>query len=207
MNRKTYWDNIYRAKGPEEVSWYQLVPETSFDFVRKFNPLKDAKIMDVGGGDSLFADHLLDLGYTDITVLDISPSAINKAKERLKEKAALVKWVEADVNTFQPTEKYDFWHDRATFHFLTSEKEINRYVEMAGQSIRPEGILVIGTFSQKGPAKCSGLEIKQYSERSMADRLKTFFEKIRCIHVDHKTPFGSAQNFIFCSFRKLNLCR
>ncbi len=116
-----------------------------------------------------------------------------------------MKWIIADASTFQPTEQYDFWHDRAAFHFLTEEQEITDYLATAQQFINPEGVLVIGTFSEQGPKKCSGIEIKQYSENSMTERLKRFFEKIRCITVDHQTPFGAVQNFVFCSFRKLQL--
>ena len=114
-----------------------------------------------------------------------------------------MKWIVADAANFKPTEKYDFWHDRAAFHFLTNEKEISNYLQTAQENINPTGVLVIGTFSEHGPQKCSGIEIKQYSEMSMTDRLKMFFEKIKCITVDHKTPFDTIQNFVFCSFRKL----
>lgn len=203
FDRKRHWENIYQTKQLSEVSWYEPTPETSLDFVKQFNVPKTAKIIDVGGGDSFFVDHLLDLGYSDISVLDISPSAIEKAKQRLGEKAKYVKWIVTDVATFRPTENYDFWHDRAAFHFLTDENEISRYLETAQKNINQTGILVIGTFSEQGPKKCSGIEIKQYSESSMTERLKNLFEKIKCITIDHKTPFGTVQNFVFCSFRKL----
>jgi len=161
-----------------------------------------AKVIDIGGGDSFLVDHLLDLGYQDISVLDISAAAIDRAKQRLGERAKNVKWIVADAATFRPTEKYDFWHDRAAFHFLTNEPEISNYLQTAQENINPLGVLVIGTFSEQGPKKCSGIEIKQYSETSMTDRLNMFFEKIKCITVDHKTPFETIQNFVFCSFRK-----
>jgi hypothetical protein len=116
-----------------------------------------------------------------------------------------VKWIVEDAASFIPTEKYDFWHDRAAFHFLTEEQEISNYLATAYENIKPSGVLVIGTFSEQGPRKCSGIEIKQYSETSMSDRLKNFFEKIKCITVDHQTPFGVIQNFVFCSFRKFQV--
>jgi ubiquinone/menaquinone biosynthesis C-methylase UbiE len=172
------------------------------DFFKQLNIPTTAKVIDIGGGDSFLVDHLLDLGYQDISVLDISAAAIERAKQRLGEKAKNVKWIVADAATFKPTEKYDFWHDRAAFHFLTDEQEISSYLETAEQNINSTGVLVIGTFSEQGPKKCSGIEIKQYSETTMTDRLKIFFEKIKCITVDHKTPFDSIQNFVFCSFRK-----
>lgn len=203
FDRNKHWENIYQTKELQDVSWYQPVPETSLNFIKQFNVPKDAKIIDIGGGDSFLVDHLIDLGYQDISVLDISASAINRAKKRLGDQAKNVKWIVADAANFKPTEKYDFWHDRAAFHFLNNEQEISSYLEIAHQNINPMGVLVIGTFSKQGPEKCSGIEIKQYSESSMMERLKSFFEKINCIIVDHKTPFGTTQNFVFCSFRKL----
>lgn len=205
FDRKKHWEKIYQTKELKDVSWFQPTPETSLDFFKQFNVPTIAKVIDIGGGDSFLVDHLLDLGYKDISVLDISAAAIDRAKQRLGEKANKVKWIVADAVTFRPTEKYDFWHDRAAFHFLTDEKEISNYLQTAQESINPTGVLVIGTFSEQGPKKCSGIEIKQYSETSMTDRLKKFFEKIKCITVDHKTPFDTIQNFVFCSFRKLQM--
>ncbi|MEY4595175.1 MAG: hypothetical protein RIQ47_1585 [Bacteroidota bacterium] len=203
FDRKKHWDNIYQTKALDEVSWYQPTPTTSLEIMKQFNIPLSAKIIDIGGGDSLLVDHLLDLGFQDITVLDISAAAIERAKHRLGEKASRVKWIVADATAFRPAEKYDFWHDRAAFHFLTDEKEITNYLETAQQFINPKGILVLGTFSEQGPKKCSGIEIKQYSETAMTERLKNYFEKIKCISVDHKTPADTIQNFLFCSFRKL----
>ena len=127
FNRKNHWENIYTTKSLEEVSWYEPTPATSLSFVKQFNIPTSAKIIDIGGGDSLFVDYLLDLGYQDITVLDISAAALERAKKRLGENAHKVKWIVADAANFTPTEKYDFWHDRAAFHFLTQEKEILNY--------------------------------------------------------------------------------
>ncbi len=201
-DRKKHWENIYRTKQVNEVSWYHPTPETSLNFIKELNIPFAAKIIDIVGGDSFLVDHLLDKGFKDITVLDISEGAIERAKLRLGEKAKQVKWIIADAANFQPTEKYDFWHDRAAFHFLTDENDISNYIETAQKCINPNGVVVMGTFSENGPTKCSGLEIKQYSEKSMSERLKSFFEKIKCINIDHKTPSGSLQNFLFCSFRR-----
>jgi len=203
LDRKKHWENIYQTKDLKDVSWYQPTPTTSLDFLKQFNIPTTAKIIDIGGGDSFLVDHLLDLGYTDLTVLDISAASLDRAKQRLGERATKVKWIVADAATFKPTEQYDFWHDRAAFHFLTQEQEITNYIDTIQKSIKPTGVLVIGTFSEQGPKKCSGIEIKQYSETTMTDRLKMFFEKVKCITVDHKTPFDTIQNFIFCSFKKL----
>ncbi len=203
LDRKKHWENIYQTKDLKDVSWYQPTPTTSLDFLKQFNVSTTAKIIDIGGGDSFLVDHLLDLGYTDLTVLDISAASLDKAKQRLGDRATKVKWIVADAATFKPTEQYDFWHDRAAFHFLTQEQEITNYIDTIQKSIKPTGVLVIGTFSEQGPKKCSGIDIKQYSETTMTDRLKKFFEKVKCITVDHKTPFDTIQNFIFCSFKKL----
>jgi Methylase involved in ubiquinone/menaquinone biosynthesis len=203
FDRQSHWEHIYQTKSLSEVSWYQPVPVTSLEFLKQFDIPVTAKIIDVGGGDSLFVDHLLRLGYENVTVLDISETAINRAKERLGDQSGKVMWIVSDATTFQPQEKYDFWHDRATFHFLTQDGDIDRYIDNVRQGINPDGIVVIGTFSDNGPQKCSGIEIKQYSETTMAARMKRFFEKIKCFTIDHKTPFDTVQNFIFCSFRKL----
>lgn len=202
-DRKKHWENVYETKYMNEVSWYQPSPTTSLDFLKQFNISKNAKIIDIGGGDSFFVDHLLELGYQDITVLDISSASLERAKKRLGKSAEKVKWIVEDITTFKSPEQYDFWHDRATFHFLTQEQEINKYIDIIKHSIKPAGVLVVGTFSKQGPKKCSGLETKQYSASSLNELLKNFFKKIKCITVDHNTPFGTIQNFIFCSFRKL----
>lgn len=203
FDAKKHWETIYQTKEFKDVSWYQTTPETSLQFISQFKVPTTASIIDIGGGDSFLVDSLLDRGYQNITVLDISEAAINKAKARLGKQGEKVTWIVADAATFRPTEKYDFWHDRAAFHFLTEEKDIANYLKTAQKSINPDGVLVIGTFSEQGPKKCSGIEVKQYSEISMTQRLKHFFEKIKCIYVDHETPFNTIQNFIFCSFRKI----
>ncbi|HEX3023614.1 MAG TPA: class I SAM-dependent methyltransferase [Chitinophagaceae bacterium] len=200
--RKQHWENIYQTKELNEVSWYQPTPTTSLEFLQEFNIPATAKIIDIGGGDSFLADHLLALGYTDITVLDISEAALEKAKKRLGNNSAKIKWIVADAANFKPTEQYDFWHDRAAFHFLTQEEEIKNYINTISNAVKQNGIVVIGTFSENGPKKCSDIEIKQYNETSLTNLLKDSFEKINCINTDHKTPFDTVQNFIFCSFKK-----
>lgn len=205
FDRKSHWEHLYQTKALKEVSWFQPTPETSLDFFKQFQVSTSAKIIDIGGGDSFLVDHLLDLGYQDISVLDISAAAIERAKQRLGDRAKQVKWIVADAAHFKPTEKYDFWHDRAAFHFLTDEQEISNYLETAEQHINATGVLVIGTFSEQGPKKCSGIQIKQYSETTMTDRLKKFFKKVKCLTVDHKTPMDTIQNFVFCSFKKLQI--
>ena len=198
--RTKHWETIYNTKQLCEVSWYQPNPNESLSFIKEFNISKTAKIIDVGGGDSYFVDKLLDLGFVNITVLDISETAINRAKKRLGEKADMVTWIVSDIVDFKPSQVYDFWHDRAAFHFLTNEEDINKYIALIKSYV--DGVLVIGTFSENGPKKCSGLEIKQYTENSMVDKFSDYFNKIKCISINHTTPFNTTQNFIFCSFKK-----
>ncbi len=204
FKRKEHWEKIYQTKKLEEVSWYQETPTISLSFVEQLNISKHSKIIDIGGGDSYFVDNLLARGYEDITVLDISESAIKKAKKRLGVNANKVKWIISDVTNFKPDRRYDFWHDRAAFHFITVEEEMKNYVSTVQSNLNQNGILIVGTFSKEGPKKCSGIEICQYSEHSMTETFSEFFKKIECKKVDHKTPFDSIQNFIFCSFRKLD---
>lgn len=198
---KNHWETVYETKQPNQVSWTQEVPKTSLDFIHSFNCPKNAKIIDVGGGDSKLVDCLLEEGYQNITVLDISEKALERAKSRLGEKANQVTWIASDIENFEPKEKYDIWHDRATFHFLTKKEQVTKYLSIAKKAIN--GFLTIGTFSDNGPEKCSGLQIKQYSENDLQSVLKDGFEKIKCITEDHLTPFNTKQNFLFCSF-KLN---
>ena len=204
MQKQQHWETVYQKKQFEEVSWFQETPTTSITFFEGLNLPKSARIIDVGGGESRFVDYLLDKGFTNISVLDISATAIEKKKQALGSKAQQVKWIISDVVDFQPTEQYDFWHDRATFHFLTEQNDIEKYIDTIRQFIKPEGSLILSTFSEKGPTKCSGLDIKQYSEKTLTERVEAFFTKVKCVVVDHITPFATVQNFIFCSFKKKN---
>lgn len=197
---KKHWENVYETKNPDQVSWTQEKPNTSLEFIRSFGLGKEAKIIDIGGGDSNLVDYLLEEGYEHITVLDISVKALEKAKDRLGSLAHKIKWIATDITTFDPTETYDIWHDRAAFHFLTTPEQVSKYVTLAQKNIT--GFMVLGTFSKNGPAKCSGLDIQQYDEISLTEKFEAGFEKINCITEDHTTPFGTTQNFIFCSLKK-----
>lgn len=199
---KNHWEKIYATKSSHEVSWTQETPVTSLNLIHSFNLRESSSIIDIGGGESRLVDFLLEEGYTDITVLDISEHALHRARQRLGERASRVHWIIADITEFEPTRKYDVWHDRATFHFLTSENQVTKYVAVAADALKMKGFMTIGTFSDKGPSQCSGLPIKKYSEQTLSDVLRTCFEKIRCITEDHETPFHTLQNFLFCSFRK-----
>lgn len=196
---KNHWEKVYSTKGPMEVSWTQEVPATSLHFIHSFPVSKTAKIIDIGGGDSHLVDYLLNEGYENITVLDISGTALDKAKQRLGDRAEQVTWVESDVLQFTTSTTFDVWHDRATFHFLTTPEEVSTYLSKVRQSVT--GYVTIGTFSKAGPDKCSGLPIRKYSEEALSHELHNGFQKIRCITEDHLTPFKTIQEFLFCSFR------
>lgn len=200
MDQKAYWDQIYKSQTTFESSWIQEVPHTSLQFIHSFNLPKYAKIIDIGGGDSFLVDYLLEEGFIDITVLDISEAALNKAKLRLGEKSTCVKWIVSDITQFNTTEVYDLWHDRATFHFLITPDQIETYLTLAAK--KTLHYLILGTFSSNGPEKCSGLPIQQYDEKQMENSFKKDFTKIRCIHSQHRTPKQTDQDFLFCSFEK-----
>ena len=202
ISEQQHWDNVYGTKAEDEVSWFQPYPKTSMEFVELFNLPLNANIIDIGGGDSYFVDSLLNKGYQNIYVLDISATAIERAKKRLGVRASKVHWIVSDITEFEPPVHFDFWHDRAAFHFLTTENKIYKYVSIAEDAIKKDGYLVLGTFSKNGPAKCSGLEIRQYSEASMSARFEIAFDRIKCVQEDHTTPFNTVQNFLFCSFIK-----
>ena len=200
---KNHWENVFATKTPNEVSWTQTYPKTAMDYLENLNLPKTANIIDVGGGESNFVDALLEKGHTNIWVLDISATALEKAKKRLGEKADNIHWVVSDITAFETEIQFDFWYDRAVFHFLTDEESINKYVQLVNHSIKKKGNFLLGTFSENGPLKCSGLEIKQYSENAMKDTFKERFEAVKCFTENHTTPFETVQNFQFCGFKKL----
>lgn len=198
--RKKHWDTVYETKNPDQVSWTQEIPKTSLDFIHSFDLDKSVKIIDIGGGDSKLVDFLIQEGFENISVLDISSVAIEKAKKRLGDNAKKITWIVSDITEFNPTEIYDVWHDRAAFHFLTTNEVIKKYKETVIKSV--SGYLILGTFSENGPKKCSGLDIKQYSEEALTSIFNDAFEKLNCLTVNHITPFETEQNFIFCSFKR-----
>lgn len=200
-DKKAHWETVYSTKQPNEVSWTQEVPQTSLSFIHSFDLPKSARIIDVGGGDSKLVDYLVAEGYANVTVLDISEKALERAKMRLGLLAEKVTWINSDITEFEPKERYDIWHDRATFHFLTTPEQISKYLSIAGSSVT--SYMTIGTFSNNGPKKCSGLDITQYSEEQLQQKLAEYFSKIKCITEDHTTPFNTIQNFLFCSFKKI----
>ena len=199
---KLHWDNVYYNKNENEVSWYQKIPKTSLDHIKSLNLNLDSKIIDVGAGESRLVDNLLDLGFNNIDVLDISKKSIEKAKNRLGEKSEKINWIVSDINDFVSNNKYDLWHDRAAFHFLKDSSQINNYVELANSSLNSKGKIILGTFSCNGPLKCSGLEISRYNSSSINEIFKKHFILLNHRISIHPTPFDTFQEFLFAVFEK-----
>ena len=154
-NFKDHWENIYRTKSENKVSWFQNKPYKSIELIKSLNLENNSKIIDVGSGESRLVDNLIILGFKNITLLDISLNSLEKSKVRLGSEANLINWINSDIILFNPTESYNLWHDRATFHFLKESSSINKYVELASNAIKSGGYLIISTFSKNGPLKCS----------------------------------------------------
>ena len=200
-SRKQHWETVYADKNPNEVSWTQENPISSLRLIFNTGLSKTAEIIDIGGGDSQLVDFLLNEGYVNLTVLDISSNAIGKARARLGKKSGKVNWLHRDMLDFVPIKKYDVWHDRAAFHFLTKPSDIKRYVEIVQKFVSKE--LIIACFSKKGPLRCSGLDITQYDIKSIKEQFKDNFELIEGFYRDHQTPFNTSQNFLFARFRRI----
>ena len=201
MSEQEHWDTVYQTKKPEQVGWTQSYPEDSIKRIEALKLSKSAAIIDIGGGDSDLASILLDKGYTNITVLDISAVAIERAKIKLGQRANEVHWIVSDIREFKPKHTYELWHDRATFHFLVEEQAIQDYVKLLEQWAT--SYAVIGTFSDTGPTKCSGLPITPYNEKKMSTTLRagffTIMESDRPVHI---TPSGGIQNYLFVTAKK-----
>lgn len=202
MERKEHWENVFSTKTEMEVSWYQKYPKTSVDFITALHLPLEARIIDIGGGDSYLIDALLDLGFTNLTLLDISAKAVERIKSRLGDRASKVTFIVSDILDFMPKEQYDIWHDRACFHFLTKANEVEKYSKIVSQAVANDGKLFMGTFSDAGPKKCSGLEISQYNMESLRFVFERDFELSGCFTEAHQTPFDTIQDFLFCGFKR-----
>ncbi len=202
MDAQEHWEAVYGRKGPQELSWYRPHLDRSLRFVDRAGLPPDAAFIDVGGGASTFVDDLLARGCRDVTVLDLSEVAIGQARDRLGARAAEVKWMVADVTRATlPEHGYDFWHDRAVFHFLTDEDARRRYVSAVRRALKPGGHVVVATFGPHGPERCSGLSVARYSAEGIHDQFGAQFVKVGSDHESHQTPWGSEQEFVYCYCR------
>jgi SAM-dependent methyltransferase len=202
-DRQAHWDNVYRTKGEDEVSWFQASPTVSLDLIHAAGIGRNASIVDIGGGASRLVDALLDEGFTDVTVLDLSEESMTKAKARLGARANSVTWIVADATTWQPTRTYDLWHDRAAFHFLTTPEDRAAYAERVLRAVRPSGQVIIGTFAPDGPERCSGLPVVRHDAESIGKVLGPSLELIETRRHNHQTPMGGNQKFQFSRFRRV----
>jgi SAM-dependent methyltransferase len=202
MDDKQHWDDVYGRKTPDQVSWYRPHLERSLRFIEEATLPKDAAIIDVGGGTSTLVDDLLERGYSNLAILDISPKAIISAKERLGLRAAAVTWIEADITLVDlPEHRFDFWHDRAVFHFLLDPPARSRYVAAVRHAVKPGGHIVVATFGPSGPERCSGLEVIRYRPEEIHAEFGHAFKKVGSSSEIHKTPWGKEQEFVYCYCR------
>ena len=201
MEKKKHWENIYQTKNIDGVSWYQETPYESIELIKKFSTTDSDMIIDIGCGKSFLADNLLKLNYKNITLVDISLNALKEVKERLNNKS--LNFIETDVLNLKLERTFDIWHDRAVFHFITNKKSVEKYISLCNEYIGEGGKLIIGTFAEDGPLKCSGIEIKRYSVENLKELFKENFEFIEGFKKLHCTPFDTQQSFTFCVFRKI----
>ena len=200
-NLKLHWEKIYDEKNEDEVSWFQKETNESIKMIQSAG-IENPKIIDVGSGRSKLLKNLIEIGYNHLTYLDISESALEKSKEFLGEQSNKVRWISKDILSFMTDDKFDIWHDRAVFHFLNEESLIRKYIEIVEKNISESGHLIIGTFSENGPLKCSGLEVRRYSEKVIEKLFNRSFKLIDSFYYDHVTPFNTTQNFLFSHFIK-----
>lgn len=201
MSAREHWENVYRAKRPEEVSWFHPHLETSLSLIHRYAPGPSSRIIDAGCGQSTLAGDLLALGYCHLTALDISPSAIDFVKAQLGVSGDKVEWIVADITRASlPPGAYDLWHDRAVFHFLTGAPDRAAYVERVRTSVKPGGHIIIGGFGPEGPTRCSGLEVQRHSADSLCAEFGSDFRLIESTMALHRTPSGSTQQFLYCLF-------
>ena len=202
MNPKSHWEQVYQAKSPTDVSWYQMLPSLSLKLIGATGIEKGDGIIDVGGGASVLVDCLLNAGYQNIAVLDISAAAIQHAKNRVGQRASEVEWYEADITTFRSPRRFAVWHDRAVFHFLTSSADRRNYVSVLKETLIPKGHLIIATFALTGPPKCSGLDVMRYDAKLLCSEIGDEFALLETHDETHLTPWDAEQKFIYRHFQR-----
>jgi 2-polyprenyl-3-methyl-5-hydroxy-6-metoxy-1,4-benzoquinol methylase len=202
MDLKTHWENVYSTNAPESVSWYRAHLETSLALIERAASVRSASIIDIGGGESTFVDDLLVRGYKNLTVLDVSETAIEVTKKRLGSGSERVRWLVGDlVEIALEPYAYDLWHDRAVFHFLTSAERRLAYVRQVIRAVRPGGHVIVSTFGPEGPSRCSGLEVMRYDAESLHGEFGGRFRLVESLKELHQTPFGTTQQFLYCYCR------
>lgn len=202
MSRQDHWETVYTSKAEDQVSWFQQTPAISLELIQLAGATRSSGLIDIGGGASRLADCLISRGYEDVTVLDLSAAALARAQSRIGEEARRVRWIAADVTTWEPSREYDVWHDRAAFHFLTSQADQTAYVARLRRALRPGGHAIIGTFAPDGPERCSGLLVSRHDSSSLAATLGSGFVLVDTRRHEHSTPWGATQKFQFSTFRR-----
>lgn len=204
MQSKDHWEKVYTTKASDTVSWFQPHADTSVALIRATGAALDASIIDVGGGASTLVDDLLALGYTNLTVLDLSSAALAAARQRLGSKASGVRWIEADITQAGlPDRKFDIWHDRAVFHFLTSPEERAAYVQAVFRAVKPGGHVIVASFAEDGPDQCSGLPVMRYRPDELHAEFGEAFALLKHKKEAHHTPTGTVQQFVYCYCRRM----
>jgi ubiquinone/menaquinone biosynthesis C-methylase UbiE len=202
MDVRTHWERVYKTKAPDAVSWYRPHLETSLALIERTATGPSSGIIDVGGGESTLADDLLSRGHQDVTILDISETAIDVCKKRIGEAASRIHWIVADVTrTELDASTYNLWHDRAVFHFLTTMEQRIAYVRNVARSVKRGGHVIVSTFGPEGPKKCSGLAVIRYDANSLHDQFGARFHLVESSQELHQTPFGTTQQFLYCYCR------
>ncbi|MFZ3018941.1 MAG: class I SAM-dependent methyltransferase [Gallionella sp.] len=205
MQSKQHWEKVYETKSADALSWFQPHAESSLDFIHATGVDKNAAIVDVGGGASTLVDDLVAEGYSDMTVLDLSAAALSAARRRLGAQEGKVNWIEADITEVElPESRYDVWHDRAVFHFLTSPEDRVAYVRKVFRSVKPGGHVIVATFAEDGPEKCSGLPVMRYRPDELHGEFGEAFTLLQHQKEEHRTPSGLVQQFVYCYCRRAN---
>jgi len=200
---REHWEGIWRERTPTEVSWYQAEARRSCELISELAPSETSPIVDVGGGASTLVESLLDAGYRDLTVLDVSASALEHSRRKLGPRAADVTWIAADVLEHRFTTRFGLWHDRAAFHFLVDPADRARYAAAAHAALEPDGYLVVATFGLEAPPACSGLPVERYDAPRLTDAFGDGFEPVRFVADDHETPAGTIQPFTYGVLRRV----
>ena len=201
--KKKHWEDVYEKKTDNQVSWYQAFPKTSLRLINELQLSLDSSIIDIGGGNSNFTIELQKMGYKNLSVLDISGLALMRTKDKMGDAAKAVHWLESDVLDLVELNKYDVIHDRATFHFLTHEDDIKKYVDVVSNAMIKGGHLIISTFTHTGPEKCSNLQVSQYSSSTLSFLFKKNFVLTSFFNEVHTSPYDTTQDFIFCVFTRI----